>query len=266
MVTLNNNVTVVTVTLNNVEELTRTLKSLTGLATQPYEIIIIDGGSSDGSVELIESFNSELPQIKYLSEKDDGIFDVMNKGKALVKTKLIHYLTAGDFVFGEPYQDIIEPCLIPIEFIGEDGSYAGRDRIKLFGTAYNHQGLIVAADHEDYDTRLWIGGDYKMSLQAFPKGLTDNLILSSGGVKYQLGGLSTQRTFTGTLHMIRGIFMVRPVLAVPVSMLLLVKLIIPRAVRRLILRALPQTLYSPLVFQDEILRYLQKKSPLCCRF
>ena len=74
--------------------------------------------------------------------------------------------------------------MIPVEFVGEDGSYAGRDRIKLFGTAYNHQGLILLADHEDYDTRLWIGGDYKMSLQAFPKGLTNTLTTLSGGVRY----------------------------------------------------------------------------------
>lgn len=239
MRTLNENVSVVTVTLNNIEELNRTLKSLTVLRIQPYEIIIIDGGSNDGSVDLIESFSSQLPQIRCLSEEDDGIFDGMNKGKALVKTKLIHYLTAGDFVFGEPYQDLAEPCLIPVEFIGEDGSFAGRDRIKLFGTAYNHQGLILPADHEDYDTRLWIGGDYKMSLQAFPQGLTNKLTPSSGGVRYQLGGLSTQRVFTGTFHMVRGIFMVRPLLAFPVSMLLLIKLLIPRALRRLILRALP---------------------------
>ena len=114
MVKINEYLTTVSVTYNNAAELSRTLASLSNVDWQPKEIIIIDGGSTDGSVAIIESYIEKMPQMRFISEKDAGIFDAMNKGKRQVKTKLIHYLTAGDYLYGEPYMDIDKPSLIPV--------------------------------------------------------------------------------------------------------------------------------------------------------
>jgi glycosyltransferase involved in cell wall biosynthesis len=233
---LNPCVTTVSVTFNNRKELERTLQSLTKVSVQPVEIIIIDGGSTDGSVDLIKSYISDLPQLVYISEDDNGIFDAMNKGRRLVKTKLIHYLPAGDYLYGEPYKGIVRPSLIPVGFVDELGMECGEDKVKLFGTGYNHQGMIVPADHVEYDTSLWVAADYKMSLEVFPRGLSSELFVRNGGVKYQLGGLSTQRSLLVAYQLVVGVFKVRPLLAIPVACILLIKSVVPRALRRWILR------------------------------
>ena len=228
--------TTILVTFNNRKELGRTLQSLMKVRVQPAEIIIIDGGSTDGSIDLIKSYISDLPRITYISEKDNGIFDAMNKGRRLVKTKLIHYLPAGDCLYGEPYKGIDRPSLIPVGFVDELGVECGEDKVKLFGTGYNHQGMIVPADHAEYDTSLWVAADYKMSLEVFPEGLSKQLFVRNGGVKYQLGGLSTQRSFLVAYQLVLGARKVRPLLAIPVACILLIKSVIPRELRRWILR------------------------------
>lgn len=238
MVKINEYLTTISVTYNNSVELSRTLESLSNVVWQPKEIIIIDGGSTDGSVAIIESYIQRLPQMRFISEKDAGIFDAMNKGKRQVKTKLIHYLTAGDYLYGEPYMDVDKPSLLPVGFIDESGQECGVDRVKLLGTGYNHQGMIVSVDHEEYDVSLWVGADYKMSLQEFPKGLSEKLFIKNGGVKYQLGGLSSDRNFLGTYHLVIGIFQVRPLLALPITFILILKSIVPRPLRRCLLRLL----------------------------
>ena len=236
MTVINKNITTLSVTYNNAKELESTLESLTKIHSQPKEIIIIDGGSIDGSLDIIHSYQKILHQLIYVSEKDEGIFDAMNKGKKMVRTRLIHYLTAGDIVYGDPYKDINEQCLLPVAFIDENGNECGNDSIKLLGTGYNHQGMIVTANHKDYDTSLWIGADYKMSLGAFPNGMNNDMIINNGGVKYQLGGLSSEKNITGTYHLIIGIFQMRPIYAFPVTFILVVKSLIPRKFRRFLLK------------------------------
>tara|TARA_B100000780_G_C21077821_1_gene433944 strand:- start:85 stop:822 length:738 start_codon:yes stop_codon:yes gene_type:complete len=236
MNTINENLTTLTVTYNNKDELDRTLLSLLDVSCKPKKIIIIDGGSTDGSIDLIKNYQLDLPQIDLISEKDDGIFHAMNKGKKMLSTKLVHYLTAGDFLNGDPYKDIDSPCLLPVVFIDENGEKCGKDQIKLFGTQYNHQGMILPSDHNDYDTSLWIGADYKMSLEAYPMGLNRNMFKNNGSVTYQLGGLSSQKTTLGRIHMLIGIFKVRPLLAIPVSFAIIFKNLIPRRIRRLLLK------------------------------
>ncbi len=233
---VNENITTLSVTFNNANELKRTLDSLLRVACQPKTILVVDGGSTDESLEILEDYKKKLPQLTFISEKDNGIFDAMNKGKAMVKTNLIHYLTAGDYLKGDPYKDINKPCLLPVLFIDEEGEICGQDRIKLFGTQYNHQGMILPANHNDYDTNLWIGADYKMSLEVFNKGMKKNMFINNGSVVYQLGGLSSQKTILGRIHMIKGIFKIRPLLAIPVSITIILKNLVPRRLRRLLLK------------------------------
>ena len=210
MIKINKDLTTLTVTYNNKSELIRTLQSLSDVPVKPNKIIIIDGGSTDGSLESNKKISSFIAQIDFISEKDEGIFHAMNKGKKMLTTKLVHYLTAGDFLNGNPYKDIDSPCLLPVIFIDENGEECGKDRIKLFGTQYNHQGMILPSNHNDYDTSLWIGADYKMSLETYPNGLSKDMFKNNGSVIFQLGGLSSNKTILGRIHMIVGIFQARP--------------------------------------------------------
>ena len=88
-------VTVVTITWNNASGLRRTVESL---ATQDFhgvQHVVIDGGSTDGSVEWLAD-HRVFEDTVVVSEPDRGIYDAMNKGAALATGSLITFLNAGD--------------------------------------------------------------------------------------------------------------------------------------------------------------------------
>jgi glycosyltransferase involved in cell wall biosynthesis len=86
--------TIITVVLNNAAHLQATIKSVTQQTYKNIEYIIIDGGSTDGTVDIIKKHNEYIS--KWISEKDLGIYDAMNKGIKLANGKYINFLNAGD--------------------------------------------------------------------------------------------------------------------------------------------------------------------------
>lgn len=89
-------VSVITVNLNNAGGLRKTLLSVTTQSMTDYEIIVMDGGSTDGSLEVIDEFRSRLAYVH--SGKDAGIYDAQNKGIALAKGDYCLFLNSGDYL------------------------------------------------------------------------------------------------------------------------------------------------------------------------
>lgn len=89
-------ITVITVTLNDVEGLRKTLQSVVAQVDCELEHWIIDGGSGDGSRELLAEYVASTPRAQYVSEPDGGIFDAMNKGIALTTGEVLVFLNSGD--------------------------------------------------------------------------------------------------------------------------------------------------------------------------
>lgn len=87
-------ISVITVCFESAKTLERTLWSVANQDYPNVEHIVIDGGSSDGSVEILKKF---APRLAYLvSEPDKGIYDAMNKGLALAQGEVICFLNADD--------------------------------------------------------------------------------------------------------------------------------------------------------------------------
>ena len=86
--------TVITVTYNAEHTLMRTLRSVQEQTYQNIEHIIVDGNSTDKTVELIKLHATE--STRWISENDEGISDAMNKATAIAKGQYICYLNAGD--------------------------------------------------------------------------------------------------------------------------------------------------------------------------
>jgi hypothetical protein len=232
---INKKISVVTITLNEQNLLKDTLDSLLCLKTSPKEIVIIDGGSTDGSMNLIKSFQKKMSNIRLVSGKDEGIYDAMNKGRKLVTGQLIHYLNCGDTVYGDPYKGVTSPFLLPVKFRDESGSDCGYDKPKLYGTAYNHQGIVFPKSHPPYNLNYKIAADYLVILQTFPDTLTVLPMSSFGGVVYTLGGISTKKTNLGSLEMSIALIFYRPFYAMFLIPVIAIKMLIPSKVRRLIL-------------------------------
>ena len=89
---------VITVAFRNYEGMVKTWRSLRNLARDPsltFEWIVVDGGSNDGTAEFLEKLNGEF-NLRYISEKDKGIYDAMNKGINMAQGRYAIFLNSGD--------------------------------------------------------------------------------------------------------------------------------------------------------------------------
>lgn len=110
---------IITINYNNAEGLHKTLASVASQTFRDFEHIIVDGGSTDGSVEIIREYTSangaqgggcqtgqksqtgrtkECPQIRWISEKDNGIYNAMNKGIKMANGEYLLFLNSGDYL------------------------------------------------------------------------------------------------------------------------------------------------------------------------
>lgn len=92
-------VSVITVNYNNADGLKRTLESLFAQTFTDYESIVIDGGSTDGSREIIENFADRITY--WVSEPDGGIYHAMNKGIRQATGLYYNFMNSGD-LFEDP--------------------------------------------------------------------------------------------------------------------------------------------------------------------
>lgn len=88
---------IITINYNNKEGLKRTIESVINQTNTNYEFIIIDGGSTDGSIEIIHQYKTKITY--WISEKDEGIYNAMNKGIVIAQGDYCNFLNSGDTFF-----------------------------------------------------------------------------------------------------------------------------------------------------------------------
>lgn len=114
-------VSVITATWNSVATLRDTLESVLGQTYPHIEHIIVDGGSTDGTLELIREYEPRYNgRLRYVSEPDKGIYDAMNKGIRMAGGDVIGILNSDDF-YTSP--DTVETLAGELERNGVDAVY-----------------------------------------------------------------------------------------------------------------------------------------------
>lgn len=92
-------VSIITVNFNNVVGLQKTIKSVVTQTYDAIEYLIIDGGSNDGSLEIIEQYTNHISH--WVSEKDNGVYHAMNKGIRVATGDYLLFLNSGDYFYNE---------------------------------------------------------------------------------------------------------------------------------------------------------------------
>lgn len=100
-------ISIVTINYNNLLGLKETIASVIGQSYPQKELIVIDGGSTDGSAEYIYSHKESLAY--FVSEKDNGIYNAMNKGVAHTTGDYVIFMNSGDSFFNrDVLKDVFE--------------------------------------------------------------------------------------------------------------------------------------------------------------
>lgn len=94
-------ITVITVCRNSAATLQDTLESVLAQSWTGYEYLVVDGGSTDGTLEMLQDVEERFHgRLKWISEPDNGIYDAMNKGVRMSSGDVVGFLNADDY-----YQD-----------------------------------------------------------------------------------------------------------------------------------------------------------------
>lgn len=110
---------IITINYNNAAGLKNTLDSVASQTCTDFEHIIVDGASTDGSVEIIREYEQFLAsnlsplasRLKWISEKDTGIYNAMNKGVRLAQGEYTLMLNSGDYLVDEHVIEKVIPLL-----------------------------------------------------------------------------------------------------------------------------------------------------------
>lgn len=123
-------ISIITVVYNAKDNLKDTLKSIISLKYDEKEIIIIDGGSTDGTKDVIAEFAVYITT--FISEPDNGIYDAMNKGLAVATGEFVWFLNAGDFAYSdEVLSDIFEGQELSSDVYYGETLILSEDRVPL---------------------------------------------------------------------------------------------------------------------------------------
>src|SRR5664279_5073450 len=93
-------VTVITVVYNGASGLAQTVDSVLALPDEDIEYVVVDGGSTDGTQDILRAYGNRLDY--WLSEPDAGIYDAMNKAIALARGRFVLHLNIGDRLLAIP--------------------------------------------------------------------------------------------------------------------------------------------------------------------
>lgn len=102
---------IITINYNNAEGLRKTMESVFTQTCRDFEYIVIDGASSDGSVDIIKEYAQQLENFQWTSEPDSGIYDAMNRGIRKSSGEYVLMLNSGDYLVDEHVIDRIMPEL-----------------------------------------------------------------------------------------------------------------------------------------------------------
>lgn len=169
-------ISVITINYNNKEGLSRTIKSVMTQSCKDYEFIIIDGGSTDGSVNIIKENECRINY--WISEPDGGIYPAMNKGVQTAHGEYCIFMNSGDIFYNEDVLKNIISLNIKADIVCGDLNIGNKkicpspDTVTmryLFATTMYHQASLIKTDilkRIPYDETLRVVGDWKFFLDA----------------------------------------------------------------------------------------------------
>lgn len=189
---------------NSAATLSNALGSILDQTFANYEVIIIDGLSTDNTMSIINSYSKKLP-VKYLSEPDKGIYDAMNKGIKLAEADWLYFMGGDDILYDTKvllaiHQELNNSSchLLYGNVIGQlsNTKYAYDTVDKVLTEGMHHQSAFYKRTLFDelgiYDNSFKIAADYHFTLKVFVSKLYRTQYVNIDTCLYGESGYSSQ--------------------------------------------------------------------------
>lgn len=199
---MENKISIITINYNDAIGLQKTLSSVVLQTYRNIEHIIIDGGSTDGSVEVIREYEQSLvsspspfaSRLKWISEPDKGIYDAMNKGVEKSSGEYLLFLNGGDALASPTAIEDVIPYLNDTDFVigrsyfSNEGKRCGASPLLsekdmsmyyMYLHGINHQSAFIRRNlliNTPYDTNVRISADWLFFVQT--------IVMQSATVKF----------------------------------------------------------------------------------
>jgi len=205
-------VSIIVPTLNAHSTLAQCLDSVIGQTLSEKELIVVDAGSADGTIDMIKTYGPRIDS--WVSEPDRGVFDAFNKGIQRARGRWLYFLGADDYLLDEDVLSRLAPYLRKdppvarviygrVALVGSGGQTlallgepwdATRKRLSAY-LSLSHQGVFHArelfVEHGLFDPSYRLSGDYEFLLRELPKRdalYVPDLIIAG----HRVGGLSSE--------------------------------------------------------------------------
>ena len=201
-------ISIITVVYNGAKTLEQTIKSVLEQTYPNIEYIIMDGGSTDGTIEIIKKYENKIAL--WVSEPDNGLYDAMNKGIHKATGKFIGMINSDDWYEpnavalavesyrNNPQKKIFHGDRFDVDKNGKKEIYRfNNSKFKLFYSAmtYNHPSMFV---HQDiyrkfkYNSSLKAYSDYEFVLSNYLSNKNNFQYIPEPYVNYRINGLSSE--------------------------------------------------------------------------
>ena len=195
---------IITINYNNRDGLERTIQSVINQTCLDYEYIIIDGGSTDGSVDIIKKYADRIDY--WVSEPDKGIYNAMNKGVLQAHGDYVNFMNSGDCFYDNNVLEVVRNLLYTDIVVGKcyyEGGLHGFSKqditlLDLYKCHLQHQASFIYRELQikyPYDENLKIISDWKFFVQSL---IFDNASFSNVDIiicDYESNGISKRFSF-----------------------------------------------------------------------
>jgi glycosyltransferase involved in cell wall biosynthesis len=203
-------ISIITVVYNGVKTIEQTFKSVFNQGYNNIEYIVIDGGSTDGTIEIIEKYADQLAV--WISEPDNGLYDAMNKGISLANGELIGMINSDDWYEAGSIEKVVTSFKLKphktifhgdLRIHEENGDTSIKKfnpslfKMKNYGVTYNHPTFFVTRDiykNYKYNHELISVADIQFILEILLNEKDAFEYIPYVLANFRKGGISSQQT------------------------------------------------------------------------
>jgi glycosyltransferase involved in cell wall biosynthesis len=195
-------ISIITVVYNADLVLEDTIKSILSQKDENIEYIVIDGASTDGTIDIIKTYKDRISN--WISESDAGIYDAMNKGILLAKGDYVCFINSGDLLLEIPKKKLEDSTadlvVFPVKLSNGTIFTPKLDFSLKIRNTLPHQGCFYKNSSElKFDTKFKVFSDFCLNQKLYKQGKIIEVYARPVVAYHDMGGISHDKKYSSEI-------------------------------------------------------------------